>query len=310
MSDIEPQFPLYVPTKGRSQYMFTSKSLTDMNVSHNLVVEPDQVEDYQRAVHDMKLLARVLPMDMAYKTRYELLDDLGLERSTGPGPARNFAWDHSVENGHSWHWVMDDNIRGFYRLNKNRKVICKSSGFWRAMEDFCLRYENIGMAGPQYMMFTPARAKMPPFIMNTRIYSCNLIRNDVPFPWRGRYNEDTIISLDMLKAGWCTVLFRPFLQNKIVTQAIKGGNTDEFYHKEGDVKHGQRYADNGTTAKSQMLADVHPDLAKVVWKFNRVHHTVDYSPFKKQKLVRKRGLAVPKGVNDYGMTLAPLRKES
>lgn len=309
MSENYPVFPLYVPTKGRHGYMHTSKSLTNMGVSHYLVVEPDQVEDYERSVYDMKLLARILPLDMSYKTKYDLLDDLGLERSTGPGPARNFAWDHSREHGAEWHWVMDDNIHGFFRLNKNRKVICKAAGFWRAMEDFCLRYENIAMAGPQYFMFTPASSKMPPFIMNTRIYSCNLIRNDVPFPWRGRYNEDTIISLDMLKAGWCTVLFRPFLQNKLVTQTIKGGNTEEFYHREGQVKHGQSYADNGTTAKSQMLAKVHPDLAKVVWKYNRVHHTVDYSSFKKRKLVRKRGLAIPTGINDYGMKIAPLRSE-
>ena len=42
---------------------------------------------------------------------------------------------------------------------------------------------------------------------HSRIYSCNLIRTDIPYRWRGRYNEDTILSLDILRGGHCTLLF-------------------------------------------------------------------------------------------------------
>jgi hypothetical protein len=136
------------------------------------------------------------------------------------------------------------------------------------MEDFVLRYENVAMAGPNYTMFAPSRNKFPPFITNTRIYSCNLIRNDVPFRWRGRYNEDTILSLDQLKAGWCTVQFYAFLQDKLNTQVLGGGNTAEFYAKEG------------TSPKSEMLKAVHPDVTRLVWKYGRHHHHVDYKRFK------------------------------
>lgn len=127
--------------------------------------------------------------------------------------------------------------------------------------------------------------------------------NDVPFRWRGRYNEDTILSLDMLKAGWCTVQFNAFLQQKMTTQTIKGGNTDEFYHAEGEKKAGARYADNGTVEKSKMLVNVHPDVARMVWKFHRWHHQVDYSRFKGQKLIRRDEVELSDGVNDYGMRL-------
>jgi hypothetical protein len=64
------------------------------------------------------------------------------------------------------------------------------------------------------------------------------------------------------------MLFNCLLQNKIVTQALKGGNTAEFY------------ASEGTYNKSLMLQAVHPDVAKVKWKYNRWHHEVDYKPFK------------------------------
>lgn len=270
--ELLPRFPLYIPTKGRADSRLTSKALTEQGVPHFLVVEPQEVDVYRRAAAGTA--ATVLPLDMVYKGRYELCDDLGMTKSTGPGPARNFIWDHSIANGHAWHWVMDDNIVRFYRMHQNTKIQALTPAFWRAMEDFVLRYSNVAMAGPNYEMFAKCRDELPPYITNTRIYSCNLIRNDVPYRWRGRYNEDTILSLDQLKAGWCTVQFNAFLQNKARTQMLGGGNTAEFYAKEG------------TAPKSEMLKAVHPDVTRLVWKFNRHHHHVDYKRFK-QPLLRK-----------------------
>lgn len=301
-----PQFPLYVVSKGRAAYMVTSKALTAQGVPHSIVVEPAEVEVYEAAIAKFGLLATILPLDMSYKDRYAVLDDLGLSRSTGPGPARNFAWDHSIAAGFAWHWVLDDNIRDFYRLNRNLKVPCKSPAFWRAMEEFVLRYENVGMAGPNYFMFASRKTAMPPFMANTRIYSCNLIRNDLLQRWRGRYNEDTILSLDLLKAGWCTIQFNAFLQEKMGTQVLPGGNTDAFYHVEGKREAGKRYADEGTRAKSEMLARVHPDVAKVAIRFKRVHHIVDYRKFRGLQLRRRPGLELRDGVDNFGMVLKQL----
>lgn len=190
---------------------------------------------------------------------------------------------------------MDDNIKAFYRLTRNLKVPVETPAIFRAMEDFCLRYENVAMAGPNYFMFASRKTKMPPFVANTRIYSCNLIRNDTPFRWRGRYNEDTDLSLRMLKAGWCTVQFNAFLQEKLTTQTIGGGNTAEFYAKEG------------TIPKSQMLVDMHPDVASRVVRFGREHHHVNYGPFRRNQLIRRPDLVVPEGPNEYGMEIVQVR---
>ena len=159
------------------------------------------------------------------------------------------------------------------------------------MENFVERYENVAMAGPNYWMFARQNQELPPFILNTRIYSCNLIRNDTPYRWRGRYNEDTDLSLRMLKDGWCTVQFNAFLQVKMTTQTVKGGNTEAFYAKEG------------TRPKSEMQVKLHPDVSKLVYRFGRIHHHVDYRPFKKNRLIRKPGIVIPEGVNNYGMKL-------
>lgn len=286
-----PKFPIYIPTKGRYELMITSKVLTCLKINHYLVVEHSEVDLYLASIKKNKLLASVVKMDYSYKEKYDLCDNLGLSHSTGPGPARNCAWNHSMSNGHEWHWVMDDNIRSFRRLNRNEKVKVSDGAIFRAMEDFCLRYENVGMAGPNYFMFASARSEMPPFISNTRIYSCNLIRNDVPHRWRGRYNEDTILSLDMLKDGLCTVQFNAFLQEKMATQNLIGGNTGEFYTKEG------------TLPKSRMIAAVHPDISKISYRFGRCHHHVDYSVFKYLKLIKKQKLKNLNKVDNYGMEL-------
>jgi len=305
MKDNYPQFPLYIPSKGRHEYMVTSKALSKMGVRHYVVAEPQEVDAYRRASEG--LLCEIVELDLSFKENYELCDSLGLSKSTGPGPARNFAWEHSKTLGFDWHWVMDDNLQYFARMTRNERIKTNSPAMWRAMEDFVLRYKNVGMAGPNYSMFAFGASKLPPFITNTRIYSCNLIRNDLIYRWRGRYNEDTILSLDMLKAGWCTIQFNAFLQGKMGTQVLKGGNTDEFYHAEGKVQQGQKYADTGTLAKSQMLVDVHPDVSKLVQKFSRWHHAVDYSPFKNQKLIKKDGLKLTGKPKNYGMKKVRLR---
>jgi hypothetical protein len=289
MSKYNPQFPLFIPSKGRFDTMITSRALDEIGVPHKIVIEEQEYKDYLAAVNGNK--SKLVVLDLSYKQKYELCDDLGLTKSTGPGPARNFIWDYSKAEGHEWHWVMDDNIKCFRRMTDGARVKVADGAIFKAMEDFVLRYRNIGMAGPNYTMFAFGASKLPPFVLNTRIYSCNLIRNDLPYRWRGRYNEDTILSLDMLKAGWCTVQFNAFLQEKLRTQTIKGGNTEEFYAKEG------------TLNKSRMQINIHPDVSKVVWKFGRWHHHVNYGPFKKNKLILKPNVSIDKAANEYGMAL-------
>ena len=281
-----PQFPLYIPSKTRYDSNFTAKYLDYMKVPYKLVVEEQEYYLYLSALGDRK---KLLVLDNSYKEKYDYCDDYATDKPTGSGPARNFIWEHSISEGHKYHWIMDDNIRSFRRLNKNEKVKTSNGGIFKAMEDFTLRYKNVAMSGPNYYMFAPARQKAKPFQVNTRIYSCNLIKNDLPFRWRGRYNEDTILSLDLLKKGYCTILFNAFLQEKIVTQTVKGGN-EELYAQ-------------GTLDKSRMLVAEHPDVSRLTWKFGRHNHHVDYSEFiKNNKLVRKNDKVI-EGTNDYGMKL-------
>ena len=284
---MNPKFPLYIVSKGRWATRLTVRSLEKMGVPYRIVVEEQELWNYANVIDR----ANILVLDPAYQRDYNTFDRLGDTKSKGPGPARNFAWAHSMANGSDWHWVMDDNIRGFYRYNRNREILVGDGTIFRCMEDFALRYTNVGMAGPNYFMFVPRKTKRPPITLNTRIYSCNLIRNALPYRWRGRYNEDTDLSLRLLKNGWCTILFNAFLQYKISTQLIPGGCTQEFYSIEG------------TRPKSEMQVNLHPDVSRLVWRFGRWHHHVDYRRFRKNKLVKRADLAVDSGPNEYGMKI-------
>lgn len=265
---------MYVISKGRWESRLTVKALLRMGVDFHVVVEPQEFDQYAGVIDKSKIYT--LPFS-----------NLGL----GSIPARNWVWEHSLSIGAERHWILDDNIRMFGRLYKNRIYEVKSPLFFGAMETFCDRYENISMAGPQSFTFARQDSQRQPVALNTRIYSCILIKNDVPYRWRGRYNEDTDLSLRALKDGYCTALFYAFLMDKKATMRMKGGNTDELYKDDGRLK------------MAQSLVEQHPDVTTIKQKWGRWQHEVDYSRFKNNKLRLKAGVEIPQGVNNYGMVL-------
>ncbi len=287
MSRSQPQFPVYIISKGRWESRLTAKCLTKLGTPFKIVVEEQERAAYAEVIDP----AKILVLDPAYKTNYDTFGtQYGGDKGTGSGPARNFCWDHSIAAGASHHWIMDDNIRDFFRFHDNRRIRVGDGTILRCMEDFVLRYKNFALAGPNYKMFVPSKRIKRAFTLNTRIYSCILIRNDIPFRWRGRYNEDTDLSLRILKAHWCTILFNTFLQDKMATLTMKGGNTNTIYT-------------GGTLPKSQMLVAMHPDVTRLTVKFKRWHHEVDYSPFAGLKPILRDGVVVPETPDNYGMRL-------
>ena len=273
------RYPIFIPSKGRYNTIMTPLCLKNMGMDFFIVVEPQEYDLYAENFEQHGLdRNQIITLDMNYKKDYDYCDNEGTTKSTGSGPARNFIWQKSIEMGYDYHWIMDDNIKTFKILNNNEKIVCRNGKILTAMEDFVLRYKNVYMAGPHYTFFHPARISKPPFFLNSRIYSCNFIKNDIPFRWRGRYNEDTILSLDILHKGYCTILFNMFLQEKMTTMTVKGGNED-LYTQESYSK--------SMLEKSNMLVREYPQYAKLTRKYNRWHHHVNYKVFEKNKLVRK-----------------------
>lgn len=277
---MNPKYPVYIISKGRAGNCLTVRQLNMMKVPYHLVIEPQEYDAYALITNPKNILT--LPFS---------------NLSLGSIPARNWVWEHSMSEGHEKHWILDDNIEGFNRLNRNMKPLVTSGTIFKCAEDFTDRYENVALSGFNYYSFCKTTESVPPYYLNTRIYSCILIRNDIPYKWRGRYNEDTDLSLRVLKDGWCTILFNAFLAGKVTTMRMKGGNTDNVY-TDGDNRF--KFA--------KALEELHPDIVKVVWKFNRWHHQVNYKPFKDNKLKKKTDLVIPDIINNYGMKLVTVGK--
>jgi len=270
---------VYVISKGRWESRLTVRGLERIGVPYHVVIEPQEYDRYAAVVDPAKIL--VLPFS-----------NLG----QGSIPARNWVWEHSISRGAERHWILDDNMNCVYRLHQNVKVRVRDGTAFAIAEDFVDRYDNVALAGFQYDMFALRRSKYPPFYLNTRIYSHILIKNDLPYRWRGRYNEDTDLSLRALKDGWVTVLFVAFLTKKRPTMEMKGGNTEELYRGSGRLQ----------MAKS--LVEQHPDVTTVTWKFNRWQHQVNYEPFRRNALRLRPGVTIPAGPNEYGMELVEIEE--
>lgn len=276
---MNPEYPVYIISKGRWKSRLTSKALEEIKVPYKIVIEPQEYENYASVIDKQKIL--VLPFS-----------NLG----QGSIPARNWVWKHSISIGAKKHWILDDNIRNFLRLNNNSKIRVSSGTIFKIAEDFVNRYKNVLLSGFNYRFFIPQESSLPAYYLNTRIYSCILISNEIKHRWRGRYNEDTDLSLRVLKDGDCTILFNVFLIDKQTTMSMDGGNTDELYKDDGRLK------------MAQSLCEQHPDVSKIIWRWGRWQHYVDYRKFKLNKLIKKENVNILNKINNYGMILKNIKE--
>jgi len=329
-----PRYPVYIISKSRADTRLTSKAFEFTGVPYHIVIEPQEFNDYAAVIDPAKIL--VLPFS-----------NLGL----GGIPARNWVWEHAISTGAERHWIFDDNISGFCRFQDNLKVEVDSGILLKLVEDFVDRYENVPMAAFNYDYFAPRKqgAKIKPITLNTRCYSGILLRNDLTdfagnqIRWRGRYNEDTDLSLRILKDGatpqngyqgrWCTALFNAFLMYKKPTLTMKGGNTDQLYAGvEAMANEWQDHAANceqcrrcldgykgidpgpcdvgreilkkdGRWLMAQSLLEQHPDRTSVERKWRRWQHQVDYRHFADHNHLVMREGVVITEGDDFGLTL-------
>lgn len=274
---MNPRFPIFVPSKGRWESRKTMLALDAIGVPYRAVVEEFEAKEYAAVLGEEKLLIQPT-------------------HKSGLVITRNWIWDYALSLGAKRFWTMDDNIEGFYRLNRNIKIPVGDGTILRVIEDFAERYENLAICGMNYFMFASRKTRVAPFTLNTRVYSNMLIETDYrdprgkPYRNEGFYNDDTDLCLRVLKDGNPTVLFNAFLIMKSTTMTVKGGMTPH-------------YLGEGRRKMAEELAAKHPDVTTVTRKWGRWQHRVDYSPFAGNWLRLRTDTEIATGVNDYGMIL-------
>lgn len=286
---IKNKYPIYIISKGRWEKRLTQRYLEWSGLDYLIVVEPSEYEEYAKVIPNHKIL--VAPEDFS-------------KRQQGGIPVRNFVWEHSIKAGAKKHWILDDNIVSYMRCCESERTLVKGGVAFRSIEDFCDRFTNVKMSGHNYTMFAiTSNTTLKPIVWNSRCYSSILLSNDLLTDglleegWRGRYNEDTDLSLRILKKGFPTALFNSFAAQKLTTLTCKGGNTDTIYAVE-----------DALLLKAKSLADQHPDVAEITTRFGRTHHYVNYKPFKHLKPIYKDGVkeTLTKTTNNYGLELTAI----
>lgn len=248
------KYPIYIISKGRHEKTLTADNFEKSGLDYFIAVEPQEYEQYCKKLGEKRVLK--LPFS-----------NLGV----GSYPARNFCWEHSKSLGAKYHWLFDDNILFWMKwINGKRRKIESLNEALRYVESF-VEKNNITIGGfeePNFVVKPPKRA----FKINCHVYSAMLIKNNIPFRWRLKYNEDVDLCLQVLHNGGSTASCIYYMANKVSTaDKMKGGNQTELYKGNSPEKN---------LLKAKMLEAVWPQYTRTVIRFNRHHHLVNWRVFK------------------------------
>ena len=250
-------YPIYIISKGRHDCTLTANIFEKANIDYLIAVEPQEYDLYCNSLGKNRVLK--LPFS-----------NLGL----GSYPARNFCWEHAKANGHKYHWLFDDNIKCFYKWVDGKRIK------WHEIKTALLYIEcnanktNVDISGFEEWNFVVKPPKNP-FKKNCHVYSAMLIKNNLKYRWRLKYNEDVDLCLRVLHNGGSTSSCVYYMSDKVSTaQKMKGGNQTELY---------QGNAPKKNLLKAKMLEAVWPQYSKTVIRFGRHHHLINWKIFKNNK---------------------------
>jgi hypothetical protein len=255
------EYPVYIISKGRAYNPLTAKLFEKAGIDYLIAVEPQERDEYVKALGESHVI--VLPFS-----------NLGL----GSYPARNFCWEHAKERGFKYHWLFDDNILFWMKWVNGKRIK------WHDINSALIYVESeanktdVDITGFEEPNFSK-RCPKKPFKINCHVYSALLIKNNLPYRWRLKYNEDVDLCLQVLHNGGTTSSCIYYLANKVSTaDKMKGGNQVELY-KGNDPKK--------NLLKAKMLEAQWPQYAKTVIRFGRHHHLVDWKVFNRKQTVSK-----------------------
>ena len=132
--------------------------------------------------------------------------------------------------------------------------------------------------------------------VNVHVYSCTLFNNALPYRFRGTYNEDVDMCLQVLTSGeWCTIQLSAFSVKKVRTMIVSGGN-ETLYQGDGRLR------------MARALELKWPGVVETKRRFKRPQHVIKGTWQRFDTPLRlKPGVDLSKlpAVDEYGMDLKP-----
>jgi len=266
--NVEHKYPIFIISKGRYRkrvgngYRYeppkTAKYLEFCNIDYKIVVEKQEYDEYAKSINKDKIM---------------ILPDEYMNLDQGSIPVRNFVHHHNLREGNYAYWLLDDNIKSFIFNNNDERYMITDGFMFAVNENILNNYDNLYLTGHQYKMFVVPRQNTTKIVStHTRVYSSILIRTDIPVLneqkdiWRGKYNEDTDLSLRILKLGLPTLITNNIVADKEETGGT-GGN-HQIYQEDNNAS---------GVLKTQALLEHHSDVVDVIKNYNRTHHKIKNS---------------------------------
>lgn len=258
---------VYIISKGRPKCT-TAQTLTKMGYPGDWFIvcgnNDETIDEYRKNWGE-----HVLEFDWYDEiTRTDTLDNFGFDdMPSGAVPVRNATCDIARARGEKRHWQLDDDYNHFYRvipgtLKKERMDGEQLYEVLTEISEFANRcsLQNAGIALGTIESH-PAKKKT----FSRRVFNAHNLPTDEKLltRWRGRMNDDLINAIETYRNGGFEMLFKYANLTMEPSQKEAGGLTD-LYQQEGTVR---------KTAYPVLLA---PQAVKLVVRFGRYHHRVNW----------------------------------
>lgn len=292
-------YNIYVPSYKRAEGTKTIAMLEEHGIAnYYLAIDPDQYSEYKKFHDPAKLIIR----DISFRGE-DMVDMASSVKSPnsmhGHSGIVNFLFSFSRSMGERRFWTMDDDIvnmamkahvgdkpapanvpyakENYYRCsNIKPKYGFDFIEFLRSLEEVGEHSRNPGFIGLEKFGLVFQLPIM--WKLGTRVYTFYLTDNERQCKHWGQHNNDVITSLELSKRGMVNMLFEGICYNSEGTQVGDGGQVEV-------------YKTFGTFDKGKVLVRAQPNFAKIAINYNRIHHSVNYNGYNKQRLV---GAPIPK----------------
>lgn len=203
----EQHYPVFVPSRHRAETATTPDLLAASGVPHRIVVEPHDADGYVARFG----AERVLVMDE---------DDQGIHY------ARNWTMDYARAAGAEYAWQLDDDMRRFRIRRNGERIVIPARAALAYIELLVDSFSNVGGANIMNNAFAFSYDNKPAVGVNGMVYCVQLLRTDVAARFRGDTLDDTDYSMQLLMAGYCTLVSRRVVHEQPSTSVQPGGCTD------------------------------------------------------------------------------------
>ena len=275
---------IYIISKGRPQCQ-TAVTLTKINYPGQWFIvcgnNDETLPEYKKKWGE----DRVLVFDWYQQIKEtDTLDNFGFDSMpSGAVPVRNATIDISRSRGERRHWQFDDDYNGFSLTNANlikkKRLEGEELQWW--MCRIAKFADNCGLPNCGFSLGTIESAPDNAKKLGTRVFNAhNQSSTGLATRWRSRLNDDLMNAIETHRLGQKTEYSFHFLALTMPPSQQEAGGLSDIYRDEGTVR---------KSAYPILLA---PNAAKLVIKFGRYHHAVNWKKIRAKVISEKWQKAV------------------